>query len=118
MERIEPTFAEAKIAERFFSRNEVATLRSLPISARLHAVFNCWTRKEAYVKARGAGFYIPPESFEVLLAPGEQAAFLSKGESGWSLEAPTLDPDYVAAIAVEGNDWEFRLWQWQIPSVQ
>jgi 4'-phosphopantetheinyl transferase len=118
VERIEPKFAEDGIAEKFFSRNEVAKLRSLPTSARLHAFFNCWTRKEAYVKARGAGLYIPLESFEVSLAPDEPAAFLSEGESGWSLQALTLDPDYAAAIAVEGNDWELRLWQWQIPSAR
>jgi 4'-phosphopantetheinyl transferase len=118
VERIEPKFAEDGIAEKFFSRNEFTKLRSLPTSARLQGFFNCWTRKEAYVKARGAGLYIPLESFEVSLAPDEQAAFLSKGESGWSLRALTLDPDYAAAIAVEGNDWELRLWQWQIPSAQ
>jgi 4'-phosphopantetheinyl transferase len=118
VERMEPKFAEDGIAEKFFSRNEVARLRSLPTSARLHGFFNCWTRKEAYVKARGEGLNIPLESFEVSLAPDEQAAFLSKGESGWSLQALTLDPDYAAAIAVEGSDWELRLWHWQIPSAQ
>ena len=116
LERIEPKFADDGIAEKFFSRNEVAVLRSLPASARLHAFFNCWTRKEAYVKARGAGLYIPLDSFEVSLTPGEPAVFLSKGESGWSLRALTLDPDCMAAVAVEGNDWQLRLWQWQIPS--
>ena len=115
LERIEPKFAGDEIAERFFSRNEVAKLRSLPASARLHAFFNCWTRKEAYVKARGAGLQIPLESFDVSLAPDEQAAFLSDGEFGWSLRALLLDPDYAAAIAVEGRDWQLRLWQWQIP---
>ena len=114
IERIEPKFAEDGIAEKFFSRNEVTKLRSLPPSARSQAFFNCWTRKEAYVKARGAGLQIALDSFEVSLAPGEQARFLSEGESGWSLEALTPDPDYVAAIAIEGHDWQPRLWQWQI----
>jgi hypothetical protein len=77
-------------------------------------LFNCWTRKEAYVKARGGGLQIPLESFDVSLAPDEQAAFLSEGEFGWSLRALPLDPDYAAAIAVEGKDWQLRLWQWQI----
>lgn len=114
LERIEPRLAEDGIAEKFFSRNEVTKLRSLPSSARLQAFFNCWTRKEAYVKARGAGLQIPLESFDVSLAPDEQAAFLSGGEFGWSLGALLLDPDYAAAIAVEGKDWQLRLWQWQI----
>jgi 4'-phosphopantetheinyl transferase len=115
LERIEPKFAGDGIAEKFFSRNEVAKLRSLPANARLQAFFNCWTRKEAYVKARGAGLQIPLESFDVSLAPDEQGAFLSEGESGWSLQALALDPDYVGAVAVEGSGWQLRLWQWQIP---
>jgi 4'-phosphopantetheinyl transferase len=115
LERIEPGFTEDGIAEKFFSRKEVACLRSLPADTRPHAFFNCWTRKEAYVKARGAGLQIPLDSFDVSLAPGEQAVFLSEAEAGWSLQALTLDPDYVAAIAVEGNDWQLRLWQWQPP---
>jgi 4'-phosphopantetheinyl transferase len=114
LERIEPRVAEDGIAEKFFSPNEVGKLRSLPASARLQAFFNCWTRKEAYVKARGAGLHISLKSFDVSLAPGEQAAFLSEGEIGWSLEALPLDPDYAAAVAVEGNDWQLRLWRWKI----
>jgi 4'-phosphopantetheinyl transferase len=114
LERIEPRLAEDDIAEKFFSRNEIARLHSLPASARLQAFFNCWTRKEAYVKARGAGLRIPLDSFDVSLAPDEQAAFLSEGEFGWSLRALRLVPDYAAAVAVEGNDWQLRLWEWQI----
>ncbi|MGB2890178.1 MAG: 4'-phosphopantetheinyl transferase superfamily protein [Candidatus Acidiferrales bacterium] len=114
IERIEPQFAAEGIAEKFFSRNEVARLRSLPSSAQLEGFFNCWTRKEAYVKARGGGLQIPLDSFDVSLAPHEEATFLSEGEFGWSLRALIIDPDYVAAIAVEGNDWQLRLRQWQI----
>ena len=114
LERIEPKLAN-DIAEKFFSRNEVAKLRSLPSSARLQAFFNCWTRKEAYVKARGAGLQISLKSFDVSLEPDEQAAFLSEGEFGWSLRALRLDPGYAAAIAVEGKDWQLSLWQWQLP---
>jgi 4'-phosphopantetheinyl transferase len=66
------------------------------------------------VKARGGGLQIPLKSFDVSLAPDEQAAFLSEGEIGWSLEALPLEPDYAAAVAVEGNDWQLRLWQWRI----
>jgi 4'-phosphopantetheinyl transferase len=113
IERIEPNFAEDGIAEKFFSRNEVTKLRSLPTGARPQAFFNCWTRKEAYVKARGAGLQIPLENFDVTLAPDEQAAFLSKGEFGWSLRALQVDPGHAAAIAVEGKDWQIGMWRWQ-----
>jgi 4'-phosphopantetheinyl transferase len=114
VERIEPKWAVWEIADKFFTPNETATLRSLPANLLSEAFFNCWTRKEAYVKARGAGLQIALHSFEVSLAPGEQPRFLSEGEVGWSLKCILLDHDYVAAIAVEGHDWRPRFLEWQI----
>ncbi len=116
IERIEPKWAVWEIADKFFTPNETATLRSLPANLLSEAFFNCWTRKEAYVKARGTGLQTALDSFEVSLAPGEQATFLSEGESGWSLKALPIDRGYVAAIAVEGHDWRPRFLKWQIRS--
>jgi 4'-phosphopantetheinyl transferase len=114
VERIDSSFIEDGIEERFFSRNEVAKLRSLHASERLRGFFNCWTRKEAYVKARGDGLQISLQSFDVSLAPNESAAFLSEGESGWSLQALSLGLDHSAAVAAEGNDWGVRLRRWRM----
>ncbi|MGA8305896.1 MAG: 4'-phosphopantetheinyl transferase superfamily protein [Candidatus Acidiferrales bacterium] len=114
IERIEPKWAVWEIADKFFTPNETATLRSLPANLLSEAFFNCWTRKEAYVKARGTGLQTALNSFEVSLAPGEQATFLSEGESGWSLKALPIDRGYVAAIAVEGHDWRPRFLKWRI----
>ncbi len=114
VERIDSSFVDDGIEEKFFSRNEVAKLRSLDASERPRAFFNCWTRKEAYVKACGGGLQISLQSFDVSLAPHEAAAFLSKRESGWSLLALPLGRDHAAAVAVEGNNWKLRSWQWQM----
>jgi 4'-phosphopantetheinyl transferase len=118
VERIDSSFVDDGIEEKFFSPNEVAKLRSLDASERPRAFFNCWTRKEAYVKARGSGLQISLQSFDVSLAPHEAVAFLSKGESGWSLLALPLGRDQAAAVAVEGNIWELRSWQWQMHSAE
>jgi 4'-phosphopantetheinyl transferase len=114
VERIDSSFVDCGIEEKFFSRNEVAELRSLDGSERLRAFFNCWTRKEAYVKACGGGLQISLQSFDVSLAPREAVAFLSKGESGWSLLALPLGRDHAAAVAVEGNNRGLRSWRWQM----
>jgi 4'-phosphopantetheinyl transferase len=71
LERIDPSFLEDRIEEKFFSRNEIVELRSLPVDARPRAFFNCWTRKEAYVKALGGGLQTSLQSFDVSLAPGK-----------------------------------------------
>jgi len=102
IERIDPAFANEQIPERFFSPGEVRTLRALPESAQVQAFFNCWTRKEAYVKARGLGMSLSLASFDVSLTPGEPAAFLG-GAGDWSLEAIDAAPGYAAAVVARGR---------------
>lgn len=117
IERIRPDLAYEQIAERFFSPREVAALQTVPTSRQLKAFFDCWTRKEAYIKARGEGLSLPLDRFDVSLAPGEPATLLSTvGDphetSRWSLRELDLAPGYVAALAVEGHDWRLKCWQW------
>jgi 4'-phosphopantetheinyl transferase len=107
----------AEIAERFFSRREVAMLRRLPTEMQREAFFNCWTRKEAYIKARGEGLSLPLDQFDVSLAPGEPAALLGtqpdpSEASRWFLQEFTPAPGYVAALAAAGHGWRLTCWQW------
>jgi 4'-phosphopantetheinyl transferase len=107
-----------EIAERFFSAHERANLRALPAEVKHQAFFNCWTRKEAYIKAHGEGLSLPLDQFDVTLAPGEPAVLLATRSDprealSWSLQALTPGPDYVAALAVEGQSWHLTCWQWR-----
>jgi 4'-phosphopantetheinyl transferase len=107
-------------AERFFSPSEVHTLRALPSDLRRHAFFLCWTRKEAYIKAKGEGLALPLAQFAVSLTPGEPAALLSTDwdpneATRWSMQELTPAPDYAAAIAVEGHGWSLSCWEWSLP---
>lgn len=106
------------IAERFFSREEVAALRALPSAGRTAAFFNCWTRKEAFVKATGEGIAYGLDQFAVSLTPGEPAKLLSTRfdpaeASRWTLCHVEPGPGYVGAIAVQGPIARLRCWQWQ-----
>jgi 4'-phosphopantetheinyl transferase len=121
VEEIKPDFAGREIAARFFSPEECAKLEGLPSNAHVDAFFNCWTRKEAYIKARGEGLSIPLDSFEVAFVPGEEPALLqvktgSDRASRWRFHALHPGPGYKAAVAVEGNDHSLRLWEWQAKS--
>jgi 4'-phosphopantetheinyl transferase len=123
LERIRFDLAVAEIAERFFSQQEVAMLRTLPTEVQRQAFFRCWTRKEAYIKARGEGLSLPLDQFDVSLAPGEPAAILGSQldpseASRWCLQELTPAPGYVAALAVEGHDWCLTCWQWPSPRRQ
>lgn len=109
-----------QIAERFFSRRETATLRALPTDLRKCAFFLCWTRKEAYIKARSEGLSLPLDHFDVSLIPGEPAALLSTRPDSdealrWSLQELTVASGYVAALAAEGCGWSLSCWQWSRP---
>lgn len=95
-----------KIAERYFSPQEVEVLRRLPRDQQRQGFFNCWTRKEAYLKAKGEGFSSPADRFQVSLAPGEPAALLYHSSdpaeiAKWSIEDLGVGDGYTAALAVE-----------------
>ncbi len=117
LEYIRADLANEQIAEQFFSPREVAELCALPANVQTAAFFDCWTRKEAYVKARGEGLSLPLDQFDVSLAPGEPAALVSTAEGSseatrWSLQALFPGPGYAAALAVEGHFWQLKCWEW------
>jgi len=117
LEQLRSDFDYRQVAENYFSANEKDKLRSFPDAVGYHAFFNCWTRKEAYIKGKGKGLSIPLADFDVSIAPGEPARLLcTKGEPdealNWRLQEFTLDPGYIAALAVRGHGWQLKLWQW------
>jgi 4'-phosphopantetheinyl transferase len=118
VEHIRFDLAVGEIAERFFSRREVAMLRALPTELQRPAFFRCWTRKEAYIKARGEGLSLPLDQFDVSLAPGDPGVTLSiesdlSEASRWSLQELSAAAGYAAAVGAEGHGWRLRCWQWQ-----
>jgi 4'-phosphopantetheinyl transferase len=122
VELVREEFAGFDIAERFFAEREVAALRALQPGERARAFFDCWTRKEAFVKARGEGLSHPLDRFAVSLAPGEAAALVWTGEDPreaerWSLSALPVGDSYRAALAVEGEATPLRLWRWPGPAL-
>ncbi|MCA1613545.1 MAG: 4'-phosphopantetheinyl transferase superfamily protein [Acidobacteria bacterium] len=117
LELVKEEFAGIEIAERFFSPHEVAALRALAPGERATAFFDCWTRKEAYIKARGEGLSHPLHSFAVSLTPGEPAALLCTDDdppeaARWSMLALSPGGPYRAALAVEGTPPSTRCWNW------
>lgn len=106
IEHIRPDLASYEIAERFFSASEVQRLRSLPSAFHTEAFFNCWTRKEAYIKAIGEGLSCPLDKFDVTLAPEEPARLLATRVQGlsadlWVMGTVDAGECYKAAMVAE-----------------
>jgi 4'-phosphopantetheinyl transferase len=91
------------VAARFFSPREYDAYRSLAPRLRPLGFFNCWTRKEAFIKALGDGLYYPLTRFDVSLAPDDPARILRVGTTpgkrcGWCLESFSPAAGFVAAV--------------------
>jgi 4'-phosphopantetheinyl transferase len=97
IEHRDPALAAPGIARRFFAAAEIAALEALPAEQWLDGFFNCWTRKEAYVKALGLGLSYPLDAFTVSVEP-DAAARLIEAAPGWSLSSFQPAPGYQAAL--------------------
>jgi 4'-phosphopantetheinyl transferase len=120
VERLRALPRAERIAERFFSAPETTALKAVPAERRIEAFFTCWTRKEAYIKARGDGLAHPLNQFAVTLAPGEPARLRAAGDGDereiaqWSLGGLLPAPGYVAALAVRGDGWRLTSRPWPL----
>jgi 4'-phosphopantetheinyl transferase len=108
-------FATDEVAQRFFSRSEVNRLGAIAPEHKTEAFFNCWTRKEAYIKARGEGLSFPLDQFDVSFASDAPPALLGNRRdatevSRWSFEELSPANGYAAALTVEGNFSRLLLW--------
>jgi 4'-phosphopantetheinyl transferase len=105
VEVIRPVNDMEALAKRFFSPLEYEMLQRVTPENRLEAFFNCWTRKEAYVKAEGLGLFIPLDSFTVSLTPSQPARFIqltaqANHNEAWSLHHLHPGPGAVGAVAI------------------
>lgn len=119
IERIIAARIDRLVAQRHFAPDELAALEALPPELWPRGFFNGWTRKEAYLKARGVGLALPPESLSVSLTPGQPARLLRVADSGvaegtWSLYSLAPAPGYVAAAAIAGQGHILTGFQWQV----
>lgn len=121
VEQIREIEDAAMIAERNFSPGESRKLCPVLGSALgATAFFNCWTRKEAFIKAIGEGLSHPLDSFEVTFLPQEEVELRLEGTTThrWMLKTLSVSERYSAALVVEcptAGDVlpEVTCWQWQ-----
>jgi len=108
------------VARQFFSALEVGEFLSLPLETRPRAFLTTWTRKEAYIKARGEGLSLPLRDFDVTLMPGvppqlRRTAWSETEPSEWRLyDLSAACRGCIAALAVQAPTAEISLGELQL----
>lgn len=117
LEQIQRAVEIELVAKHFFSTKEIEALFSLPPAQQKQGFFNCWTRKEALIKAMGTGLAFPLAQFEVSLKPGDPAALLATHwdpaeAQKWFMTSFKPAEEYVGALAIKRPIVEVAYWQW------
>ncbi|MCB0283487.1 MAG: 4'-phosphopantetheinyl transferase superfamily protein [Calditrichaeota bacterium] len=116
VERFRHKMTREDIARRFFSKKEINDYLSLDIDQRLQGFFNCWTRKEAFIKAVGLGLSLPLNTFDVSLKPGANAEILAirkphDDPEKWTMKNVLIDNEYAAAFTLRAVNFETKYWR-------
>lgn len=105
LEYIRSDIAVDDIAGQFFSPGERALLKTLSGDVRKKIFFMLWTRREAWLKARGTG--LAGDAGDMLKMDGGVREDVS-----WSLNDLDMGQEYAAALAVEGRNHRVLCRQW------
>jgi len=105
------------LAQRFFSKSEFNALCNLPATERQPAFFRCWTRKEAFIKALGAGLFFALDDFEVSIQEAESDQLLRACAVApdellrWRIRSVPAPAGYCGAVAAGPGDWHVVRWR-------
>jgi 4'-phosphopantetheinyl transferase len=102
---------QREIAAKYFSAQEAAQLDALPERERNAGFFRCWTRKEAYIKARGDGIFAGLQSFAVSIGPADARLLHSADERACWMAALPEFAGCVGAVAVFANACSLSCWR-------
>ncbi len=117
VEFLQPDIELKDLASQFFATKETKKLLSLPADRQVEGFFNCWTRKEAIIKAIGQGLSFPLNQFEVSLTPNEPAKLLAtywnqKAANNWYLATFIPKLNYIGALAIERKPHHIAHYIW------
>ena len=116
LEKIRPEVEWRSLAQHYFSDAEVQVLDRYAEDTGLRAFYTCWTRKEAFVKALGAGISYGLKEFDVSIDPHEDCATLTlrnqeEDTTRWLIKNIPVPASHVAALALDRPDCKFRFWR-------
>ncbi len=93
---------DLKVADRYFTPQEVAWLAALPEAERPRGFLRLWTLKEAFIKATGKGLTQDLASFWFVPSPPRIHFTPKLREDGadWRFEQRVLDDAFIAALGI------------------
>jgi 4'-phosphopantetheinyl transferase len=105
-----------QIAERFFSAAEYSDYQTVFDAQKSLAFFNCWTRKEAFIKAIGEGLSYPLHKFEVTLIPDDSAELREiyddpQEAANWEIRSFIPAQGYLGAVAIREQGLKVRFFE-------
>jgi 4'-phosphopantetheinyl transferase len=117
VEEIRADIDAMEIAESQFAAEEIEELQRMDKVGRLSSFFRCWTRKEAYVKARGEGLSLALNKFAVPIVDTSSlqlswAEGNSEPSKIWTLFNLDPSPGYAAAAVIEGAEVRLLCKKW------
>jgi 4'-phosphopantetheinyl transferase len=105
LEAVQPQVDLLELAERVFSSEDLALFQAYPSGEKLAAFYRAWTRKEAYLKARGEGIAEGLQRISVSIGPEEVLSIQdSRRESvaeKWHLLSLPLPVGYAGTVACD-----------------
>lgn len=118
IEAMAPNDDLLNIATRFFTADEIAALTARRGEERARLFYQLWTRKEAYLKARGKGLIHPLNSFSVLpnlKAPPDPLihALDARSEGRWFCYGLPAPRGYAAAMVLAEAAGTLRCLRWK-----
>lgn len=94
-----------ELAKRILSEEDFQTFQALPGSEAPAAFYRAWTRKEAYLKARGEGIAEGLRQISVSMGPEKTGVIRDArdeaAERTWRLLALPVPADYVGSLACD-----------------
>ena len=114
IEFIKEDFEFENIVERYFVKNEIDQIFVNPNKElQRQAFYNCWTRKEAFIKAVGKGLSIPLNNFEVEVnnsRPEIKIYSDSPNKENWKLLPIEINKDYKGAFCTRNINIKIDYW--------
>jgi 4'-phosphopantetheinyl transferase len=105
LEYVNPHVELPELAKRIFCEADLQTFLALPNGERLPAFFRAWTRKEAYLKARGEGIAEKLQEISVSFGPEETVSVRDGRDPSaaetWHLRTLPVPDGYAGTLACD-----------------